>query len=123
MYTVMGRCPVCSGNLVVTRLYCPSCDSTIEGHFELGRIFRLDPEQMRFVETFIRCEGKINRMEEELGLSYPTVRARLNEVIRALGYQVPEEEPVTPERRREILQQLQEGKITAQEAVELLRGR
>lgn len=123
MYPVLGKCLVCSGNLVVTRLYCPSCDSTIEGHFELGRIFRLSPEQMKFVETFIRCEGKINRMEEELGLSYPTVRARLNEVICALGYQVAEEEPVTLERRREILQQLQEGKITAQEAVELLRGR
>jgi len=78
---------------------------------------------MQFVETFIKCEGKITRMEEELGISYPTVRNRLNEVIRALGYEVPEEELVTPERRREILERIQKGEVTAEEAVELLRGK
>ena len=77
---------------------------------------------MQFVETFIKCEGKITRVEEELGISYPTVRSRLNEVIRALGYEV-REEVVTPERRGEILERVQKGEIRAEEAVELLRGK
>jgi len=77
---------------------------------------------MGFVETFIKCEGKITRVEGELGISYPTVRGRLKEVIRALGYEVPEEELVTPERRREILERIQKGEIAAEEAVELLKG-
>ncbi len=123
MYPVRKRCPVCFSDLEVTRLYCRSCDSTLEGHFELGRFYRLSPEQMRFVETFIKCEGKITRVEEELGISYPTVRSRLNKVIRALGYEVPEEEAVTPERRREILERVQKGEIRAKKAVELLRGK
>lgn len=123
MYPVMKRCPVCSGDLEVTRLYCRNCDSTLEGHFELGRFYRLSSEQMEFVETFVKCEGKINKMEEELGISYPTVRSRLNEVIRALGYDVPQEELVTPERRREVLERVQKGEITAEEAVELLKGK
>ncbi len=122
MYPVMKRCPVCSSDLEVTRLYCRNCDATLEGHFELGRFYRLSPEQMEFVETFIKCEGKITRVEEELGISYPTVRSRLNEVIR-VGYEVSEEEMVTPERRREILEQVQKGEIRAEEAVELLKGR
>ncbi|HAL62002.1 MAG TPA: hypothetical protein DCP08_06305 [Chloroflexi bacterium] len=123
MYPVMKRCPVCASDLEVTRLYCRNCDATLEGHFELGRFYRLSPEQMKFVETFIKCEGKITRVEEELGISYPTVRSRLNEVIRALGYEVPEEEVVTPERRREILERVQKGEIKAEEAAELLRGK
>jgi hypothetical protein len=83
----------------------------------------LAPEQLAFIETFIRCEGKITRVEEELGISYPTVRSRLNDVIRALGYEIGEEaaaSPVKDARRQEILQDLAEGRISSDEAVELL---
>jgi hypothetical protein len=74
------------------------------------------------VETFIKCEGKITRVEEELGISYPTVRNRLNDVIRALGYEVAAEATVSAEKRRAILEQLQAGEVSADEAAELLRG-
>ncbi len=120
---VLGRCPVCGEGLRVTRLECPNCDTAVEGHFTLGNFYRLSPEQLQFVETFIKCEGKINRVEEEMGISYPTVRSRLQEVIQALGYKVEgevEERP-SPERRKEILDQLSQGKISAQEAARLLR--
>ncbi|RMF30259.1 MAG: DUF2089 domain-containing protein [Chloroflexi bacterium] len=125
MYPLIGRCPVCQETLIVTRLYCRNCDTSIEGHFDLGRFHQLTPEQLHFIETFIRCEGKLNRVQEELGLSYPTVRSRLREVIRALGYEIPEEEGAPPpqEERMAVLQMLQEGKITAQEALNLLRQR
>ncbi|RMF26524.1 MAG: DUF2089 domain-containing protein [Chloroflexi bacterium] len=111
--------------MTITGFYCRNCDTSIEGHFGLGRFDRLTPEQLHFVETFIRCEGKLNRVQEELGLSYPTVRNRLREVIRALGYEVAEEEGTPPpqEERMAVLRMLQEGKITAQEALNLLRQR
>jgi hypothetical protein len=125
MNPVIGQCPICRESLTVTRLHCRNCDTSVEGHFTLGRLYNLAPEQLHFVETFIRCEGKINRVEQEMGMSYPAVRARLTEVIRALGYDVGEQEraPVSGETRREILAQLSNGHITPEEAMELLRGK
>ncbi|MFH1084694.1 MAG: DUF2089 domain-containing protein [Chloroflexota bacterium] len=120
-YPVLGRCPVCAEALEVTRLECRHCGSAIEGHFELGRLARLAPEQIAFVETFVRCEGRLNRMEDELGVSYPTVRNRLNEVIRALGYAVDEEPALSADDRRAILDQLAAGAIDSAEALRLLK--
>lgn len=125
MNPVIGLCPICGEKLAVTRLHCRNCDTSVEGHFSLGRLYQLSYQQLQFVETFIRCEGKINRVEQEMGLSYPAVRARLTEVIRALGYEVGDEEAsagVSEDERREILNQLSEGKIDANEAVKLLQG-
>ncbi|KPL21597.1 MAG: hypothetical protein AMJ93_09285 [Anaerolineae bacterium SM23_84] len=122
MYDLLGKCPVCGEDLTVTRLHCRSCDLALEGHFGLGRFYRLDPEQLHFVETFIRCEGKLNKVQEELGLSYPTVRSRLHDAIRALGYEVREELTLSPEQRKSILDNLAQGEITSDEAVKLLQG-
>lgn len=116
-------CPVCSERLSVRRLHCRSCDTAIEGHFNLGRISLLSPEQMSFVETFIRCEGKLNRMEPELGMSYPTLRARLTDIIRTMGFTVgPEPPALSDEERQRILEDLARGKITSEEAMSLLEG-
>lgn len=124
MYPVIGKCPVCGDTLSVTRLHCRACDSTIEGQFSLGRFYQLSPEQLAFVETFIRCEGKLTRLQDELSMSYPAARARLTEVIRALGYEVREDEPSMPaEKRKSILEQLAAGQITSEDAVELLKGK
>jgi hypothetical protein len=123
MYPVIGTCPVCGESMIVTRLYCRTCDSALEGHFTLGRFYQLTPEQMAFVETFIRCEGKLTRVQQELSMSYPTVRARLTEVIQALGYEVQETSPrLTAEERGTILAQLAKGEISSEEAVALLQG-
>jgi hypothetical protein len=123
MYPVIGICPICGENLTVTRLYCRACDSAVEGHFTLGRFYQLTPEQMSFVETFIRCEGKLTRVQEELGMSYPTARSRLTEVIRALGYEVEESKSeISAEERRVILERLAKGEISSREAVSLLQG-
>lgn len=123
MNPVIGRCPICHETLEVVRLFCRHCDTAIEGHFALGRFYQLSPEQLLFVETLVRCEGKLNRMQEELQLSYPAVRARLTEVVRTLGYEVPDEAGgPSPEQRRAILQDLSEGKLTTDEALDLLRA-
>ena len=121
MAEVLGRCPVCSGELRVTRLRCANCDTEISGSFILGKLASLKPEHQRFIETFVKCEGKIKDVEDDLGVSYPTVRARLREVIRALGYEVREEAPAA-DRRREILDALAQKQMTAEEAARLLRA-
>lgn len=110
---------MCADTLRVVRLECDRCGTRLEGSFSLGRFQAVDAEQMAFLETFIRNRGNIKDVERELGLSYPTVRARLDAVIRALGFEVPTEDPVA-ERRKEILRQLSEGKISADDAVRLL---
>ena len=123
MYPVIGKCPVCGNTLAVTRLHCRSCDTALEGQFSLGRFYQLTPEQLAFVETFIRSEGKLTRVQEELNISYPTARARLTDVIRALGYEVRDEaEGVSSDNRRTILERLATGEISSEKAVELLQG-
>ena len=124
MYPVVGRCPVCGVTLSVTRLHCRGCDSALEGQFSLGRFYQLSPEQLAFVETFIRCEGKLTRVQDELSMSYPTARSRRTDVIRALGYAVREEPPSgSPDERTSILEKLATGEITSEDAVELLKGK
>ncbi|MBN1220957.1 MAG: DUF2089 domain-containing protein [Anaerolineae bacterium] len=124
MYPVINECPICKEPLVVTRLHCRNCDTSVEGHFTLGRFHSLSPEQIFFAETFIRCEGKINRVGEELNLSYPTVRARLHDLIRAMGYEVKEEEaaPTPVVDRKAVLDELASGVITAEIAARKLAG-
>ena len=121
MRPILDKCPVCGEVLTAVRLHCRNCDTTIEGHFTIGRFERLSGEQLAFVETFVRCEGKINRMEEALNLSYPTIRSRLREVIRALGYEAAAGDEPAEEDRRKILDDLAEGRITSDQAVQLLR--
>jgi hypothetical protein len=101
-------------------MVCRNCGTSLEGRFDLGGLFRLTTEQRHFVEVFIRCEGKLNRVQEELGLSYPTVRNRLEEVIHAMGYQVSKDERGDEERRQDVLQRLASKEISAEEALELL---
>jgi hypothetical protein len=125
MQTLPSKCPICGGEVIVTRIHCQVCDSTIEGRFVAGPFERLNAEQLSFVETFVRCEGKINRMEDEIGLSYPTIRNRLHEIIRALGYEPGGEEPaprVSDEDRRKVLENLEQGLISYQEAMQMLEG-
>ncbi len=121
MYPVPTECPVCHDDLLVTRLVCRNCGTGLEGRFTMGRLLQLTPEQLHFVEVFIRCEGKLNRVEEELGISYPTVRNRLVEVIRALGYEVGEERATDDERRQDILARLARQEVSAEEAFRMLQ--
>ncbi len=124
MKNALTRCPVCQNELTITRLHCEACDTTLEGRFTGGPFAHLSKEQMDFIETFVRCEGKLTRMETELALSYPTIRNRLQDVIRAMGYEPGKDEPVeaSEDRRRQILEDLDAGKISADSAMRILRG-
>jgi hypothetical protein len=132
LYPVIGRCPVCGDELAVTRLQCGTCHTQLEGRFQLGRFQRLSPEQLAFIEVFVKNRGIIKDVEVELGISYPTVRARLDEALRAMGYPAGgEDDPrVSPreartqarEERRRILEDLKEQRITAEEAARRMAG-
>lgn len=122
VYQVGTRCPVCGEAMHIARLECDTCGSALEGHFTLGRLQRLTREQLQFVEVFIKCRGKIKDVEEELGVSYPTVVARLNEVVQAMGFEVRAEDGEIAARRQQILDDLAAGRITAAEAAARLRA-
>lgn len=124
MNNALTRCPVCQNELVITRLHCDACETTLEGRFQGGPFGHLSKEQLDFIEIFVRCEGKLTRMESELQLSYPTIRNRLHEVIRAMGYEPGKDEPAElgEDRRRRILEDLDKGKISAESAMRVLRG-
>ena len=119
MKKVISRCPVCSNELTVARLKCESCDTVIENHFRLSKFDYLSEEELYFTETFIRCRGNIKEVEKELGISYPTVRSRLDAVIKKLGYETGAEEQ--PAKKEEILKALENGEITVEQAIAQLK--
>lgn len=116
-----GRCPVCQAELEVKRLECPGCGTGIDGTFGLCKFCRLTPEQREFMETFIAARGNIKEVERVLGISYPTVRGKLNALIEALGYPVEAGEPAEGKSRREVLKALDSGELGVDEALRLLR--
>ena len=124
MKASLNKCPVCGENLIVARYHCESCDTTIEGRFENNAFPGLTGQQIEFVKTFVRCEGKINKMEKELDLSYPSIRNLLTDVIRAMGYEPGKDvsSEISEEKRRSVLDDLDSGKISAEDATRLLRG-
>jgi hypothetical protein len=118
-----SRCPVCNHDLAVTRLQCPSCGTEVAGSFSLGRLARLPEPYASLIELFLRVRGNVKEMERELGLSYPTVRARLEEALSAagLGREPAGGEDELVGRRSEVLDLLEQGEISAAEAAERLR--
>lgn len=119
-HPVPDHCPVCSHELTVTRLECDTCGTGIDGRFAFNRFTRLSGEQLRFLEAFVKNRGIIKEVEAELGISYPTVRARLDDVLGTLGFAPagPDQKRPTENRdaRREILEALQNKEISASEA-------
>jgi hypothetical protein len=128
-HDVIAKCPVCSGELAVTRLHCGTCGTTLEGDFSVGRFGRLNRDQTQLLESFLRSRGNLREMERELGISYPTVRARVEALVRALGFgpraevDPDEETAVTPvpQSRDAILERLARHEISAEEAAAVIR--
>ena len=119
-----SQCPVCDLPLSISELRCRGCGTTLRGEFTLSRcsFCNLPPEQLKFLELFLRCRGNLRDVERTLGLSYPTVRARLDALLATLGY-APAASPDTGEQQREILEALDAGRVTADEAIALLEDR
>ncbi len=128
-HDVISTCPVCSGELAVTRLRCSSCGTTLEGEFTVGRFGRLSREQMVLLESFLRSRGNLRDIERELGISYPTVRARVEALVRDLGFG-PRSDEAAPDEggepevasREEILERLARREISAEDAAVAIRA-
>jgi len=134
-HDVIATCPVCAGELAVTRLRCGECGTTIEGEFGVGRFGRLTREQTQVLESFLRSRGNLRDMERELGISYPTVRGRVEALVRTLGFGPRDEadQPAAPTPtsnpatdilagRREILERLSRRELSADDAAEAIRA-
>jgi hypothetical protein len=125
MRPIILKCPSCDGNLTIARLDCPDCKISIEGEFTPPALLKLTGAQIDFVEVFIKNRGVIREVERELGVSYPTVRARLDDVVAALGYSArsaPESSSSDERgsRRRAVLADLKDGKLTPDQALAAL---
>jgi hypothetical protein len=124
MRPIILKCPSCDGDLTVSRLKCPACTITLDGDFAMPALLKLSPAQIDFVEVFVKNRGIIREVERELGVSYPTVRARLDDVIRSLGYPgktaSDDAADQTAPRRRTVLADLKAGKLTPEEALAAL---
>jgi hypothetical protein len=134
---VIATCPVCAGELAISRLHCRTCGTTLEGEFGVGRFGKLSREQMALLESFLRSRGNLKEMERALGISYPTVRARVEALVQALGLADGESgselvddgdggaagaaEADTATQRRAILERLAKREIDAAAAAEALR--
>jgi hypothetical protein len=105
----------------ITHLHCPACATVVIGRYHSCRFCKLSPERMSFLETFIRNRGNVKEMERELGISYWTIRRSVDELIAELGFEPqPEAADDLPQRQRQILEQLDLGQISAQDAAERL---
>ena len=124
-YPVISECPVCHHDLEVIKLQCTHCETTLEGRFTLSKFNYLDTEKLYFIEVFMKNKGNIKMVEKEMGLSYPTIKKMLDEVVEQLGYSSKDEkqeekEEYTGPSTKEILEKVDKGEITAEEAAELL---
>ena len=117
MPRLVVRCPSCQGELVATRLSCRACSTSLEGQFEVPPLLQLGPDELAFVTAFVRSSGSLKAMAQLLGVSYPTVRNRLDDIVRRLE----EVERGVDRRRHEILDALESGKLTAKAAAEELK--
>ena len=121
MNKIISRCPVCNHELTVARLKCDSCDTVIENNFKLSKFDYLSDEELYFTETFIRCRGNIKEVEKAMGISDPTVRSKLDQVIRRLGYDEKDYKNEEEEKRESVLKALEQGEITAKDALDMLK--
>lgn len=130
-HDVISTCPVCSSELAVTRLQCRSCGTTLEGDFSVGRFGRLNREQLTLLESFLRSRGNLREMERELGISYPTVRSRVEALVRALGFGPRADadeadeattEPTVERTREEILEAVARHEMSAEDAAAAIRA-
>lgn len=137
-HDVISTCPVCSGELAVTRLHCRSCGTTLEGDFSVGRFGRLSREQLALLESFLRSRGNLRDMERELSLSYPTVRSRVEALVRSLGFgprgdaddvtdstdatDAAADAEATLAGRQDILERLARHEISAEDAATAIRS-
>jgi len=108
-------CPECNQSLKIGRMSCPSCNTAIEGDFEVSPLGRLSIDDQALVIAFLRHHGSIKKMESLFGISYPTVKNRLNAISATLDKNFQ-----APSPNLYVLEQLSRGELSVEEALEKL---
>ena len=119
MIKILTKCPVCEGNLKAVKLKCDTCGTVIENTFDFPKLLKLSREQLEFVTVFLKSRGNIKDVERELGISYPTVRAKLDQIVDLISDERPVKDSGSHE---DILNKLERGEISADEAILLMSG-
>lgn len=114
----LSTCPVCGGTLKIIKYRCAKCSSEISGDFDVEEFAKLNDEQMLFLKVFIRTRGNLSELQKELGVSYPTAKARLEDLVRAMGYETEDDSRM---KTLKILEKIESGEITPEEAKEILK--
>ena len=135
MPKLFNQCPACGGQLVITEYKCPSCQLQMRGDFQPGKFSGLSDEAMNFIKVFLAARGNLTEVERVLGISYPTIRNKLDEINNLLNrtdaaedlrQKTPDKGPEiilgsAEETRKDILQQVSDGRLSPAEAVKKLQ--
>lgn len=122
-YPILTRCPICSGDLLATRLDCTNCHGAVEGEFELGLLKSMTGEQLQLISLLVKNRGNMNRVASDLGVHYNTVRNRMDELAAAMGFQETAAPPAAAERPNlSLLEQLGRGELSPEEVLQQLKA-
>ncbi len=114
LHAAPSTCPVCTQELITTRLTCPGCHTEISGTFSACRYCQLTGDDQVLLEVFLRSRGNLRDVQSHLGVSYPTARQRFNDLLTRLGLDEPVADP------REVMNDLAAGRISVEEAQSIL---
>ena len=121
MRKLLEQCPACGGNLIITQQTCVDCETSVVGRFQPTIFSQLSPDNLKFLEIFVKNRGNVKEMERETGWSYWTIRNQLNDIIEELGFEADNApEPDHSLQRQDVLAQLDAGEITVDQAADLL---
>jgi len=111
-------CPYCGAGMAVSRMSCGHCNVSIEALFPMSRLGSLPVEHQRFIEMFVLSGGNLKEIAEQVGVSYPTIRSRLDKVIDALRGEIAKTRRV----QGNLLDAVEPGKTNAESAAKLIKG-
>jgi hypothetical protein len=111
------NCPACGARMNITELKCIKCNTTVQGNFPINKLISLPVEDREFLMTFLRSRGNIKEVQERMGISYPTVKNKLDKLLATLGLYDEMKKP----NHAELLNALNAGEISAEEAINLLK--
>lgn len=110
-------CPYCGQVMRITRMSCEDCQASVTAEFPMSRLAGLPVEHQRFIEMFVLASGNLKEIAEQVGVSYPTVRSRLDRVIEAVRGEISKTQRV----RGSLLDAIEPGKTNAEEAARLIK--
>ena len=108
------KCPSCGDRLIVVKLQCSSCGTEVNGEYDMCPVCTLEDDHRELFELFLESRGNLKHVQRRLGVSYPTVRLRMEEMFNKLKGEEPRQEP------SEVLQMLSNGEIDVETATRLL---